>query len=67
MKTLDPQSPYYIDFPGRVRALQAEMGRTGAELLFGRLNGDERPPQRIVLPTRLVPRGSGEIAGEPGP
>jgi LacI family transcriptional regulator len=45
----------------------AEMGRAGAELLFGRLNGDERPPQRIVLPTRLVPRGSGEIAGEAGP
>jgi len=40
----------------------AEMGRAGAELLFGRLAGDERPPQRIVLPTRLVPRGSGEIA-----
>jgi LacI family transcriptional regulator len=41
-----------------------EMGRTGAELLFARLNGDERPPQRIVLPTRLEPRGSGEIAGD---
>ena len=40
----------------------AEMGRAGAELLFGRLAGDERPPQRIVLPTLLVPRGSGEIA-----
>jgi LacI family transcriptional regulator len=45
----------------------AQMGRAGAELLFGRLSGDERPPQRIVLPTELVPRGSGEIAGEPGP
>jgi LacI family transcriptional regulator, galactose operon repressor len=44
-----------------------EMGRTGTELLFGRLAGDERPPQRIVLPTRLVPRGSGEITWEPGP
>jgi LacI family transcriptional regulator len=42
----------------------AEMGRTAAELLFGRLSGDERPPQRIVLPTLLVPRGSGEIAAE---
>lgn len=38
-----------------------EMGRAATELLFGRLAGDERPPQRIVLPTRLVPRGSGEI------
>lgn len=45
----------------------AQMGRAGAELLFGRLSGDERPPQRIVLPTRLVPRGSGEVAREPGP
>lgn len=44
-----------------------EMGRTGAELLFGRLAGDERPPQRIVLPTRLIPRGSGEITWEPEP
>jgi LacI family transcriptional regulator, galactose operon repressor len=43
------------------------MGRAGAELLFARLSGDERPPQRIVLPTELVPRGSGEIAAEPGP
>jgi LacI family transcriptional regulator len=42
----------------------ALMGRTAAELLFGRLSGDERPPQRIVLPTLLVPRGSGEIAAE---
>jgi LacI family transcriptional regulator len=45
----------------------AQMGRVAAELLFGRLSGDERPPHRIVLPTRLVPRGSGEIAGEPRP
>lgn len=45
----------------------AEMGRVGAELLFARLAGDERPPQRIVLPTRLVPRGSGEIPKGSGP
>jgi LacI family transcriptional regulator len=45
----------------------AQMGRAGAELLFTRLSGDEGPPQRIVLPTELVPRGSGEIAAEPGP
>jgi LacI family transcriptional regulator, galactose operon repressor len=45
----------------------AQMGRVATELLFGRLSGDERPPHRIVLPTRLVPRGSGEITGEPGP
>jgi LacI family transcriptional regulator len=30
------------------------------ELLFARITGDRRPTQRVVLPTRLVPRGSGE-------
>ncbi|MFN8519533.1 MAG: LacI family DNA-binding transcriptional regulator [Chloroflexota bacterium] len=38
-----------------------EMGRSGAELLFARMAGDSRPPQRIVIPTRVVARGSGEI------
>lgn len=38
-----------------------ELGRKAAELLFARLSGDERPPQRIVLPTKLVVRGSGEV------
>jgi LacI family transcriptional regulator len=37
------------------------IGRTAAELLFGRLDGDRRPPRHVVLPTRLLPRGSGEI------
>jgi LacI family transcriptional regulator len=37
------------------------LGRTAAELLFARLAGDRRPVQRIVLPTRLVERGSGEL------
>lgn len=40
----------------------AEMGRQAAELLCRRLDGDRSPPQRIVLPTRLVPRGSGELS-----
>jgi LacI family transcriptional regulator len=39
----------------------AELGRAAAELLFSRMAGDARPPQRIVIPTRLVQRGSGEI------
>ena len=39
----------------------AELGRTAAELLFRRLDGDRSPTQRIVLPTHLIPRGSGEI------
>jgi LacI family transcriptional regulator len=37
------------------------MGRRAAELLFARLAGDDRPPQRIVLGTELVVRGSGEV------
>jgi LacI family transcriptional regulator len=40
----------------------AELGRCAARLLLQRLSGDARPPQRIVLPTTLVARGSGEIA-----
>jgi LacI family transcriptional regulator len=38
-----------------------ELGRRAAEILFARLAGDTGPPQRIVLPTRLVARGSGEV------
>jgi len=38
------------------------LGRIAAELLFGRLAGDRSPPRHIVVPTRLVPRGSGEIS-----
>lgn len=39
----------------------AEMGRVAAELLFQRLDGDRGRPQRILLPTTTVLRGSGEI------
>ena len=34
------------------------LGRIAAELLFARIAGDRRPVQRVVLPTRLVVRGS---------
>jgi len=34
----------------------AALGRRAAELLCRRLDGDDRPPQRVVLPTRLVDR-----------
>jgi LacI family transcriptional regulator len=44
-----------------VRHDTAEMGRLAAERLFARLAGDDSPPKRLVLPTVLVPRGSGEI------
>ncbi len=39
----------------------ALIGRTAAELLFARLDGDQSPPRRRVIPTRLLARGSGEI------
>jgi LacI family transcriptional regulator len=39
----------------------AELGRKAAELLAQRLAGDDRPSQRVVLPTTLVARGSGEV------
>ncbi|MBU3062641.1 LacI family transcriptional regulator [Nocardia sp. NEAU-G5] len=39
----------------------AVIGRTAAELLFARLDGDQSPPRRRVVPTRLLVRGSGEI------
>jgi LacI family transcriptional regulator len=39
----------------------ATLGRTAAQLLFARLNGDHSPSQHVVVPTRLVSRGSGEI------
>jgi LacI family transcriptional regulator len=36
------------------------MGALGAEQVLNRLAGETGPARRIVLPTRLVPRGSGE-------
>lgn len=39
----------------------AEMGRQATELLCRRLKGDRSPLARIVLPARLIPRGSGEM------
>ncbi|MER5430898.1 LacI family DNA-binding transcriptional regulator [Streptomyces sp. NPDC002588] len=43
-----------------------QMGRTAAEMLFSRLDGDQSPTRTVTVPTRLIERGSGEItAGEP--
>src|SRR5438552_1836398 len=39
----------------------AALGRTAAELLFARLDGDRSPARHLVLPTRLIARGSGAI------
>src|SRR5262249_30133319 len=38
------------------------IGRAAAELLFGRLDGDDRPARTVIRPTTLIARGSGEIA-----
>jgi LacI family transcriptional regulator len=38
-----------------------ELGRLTAERLFARLDGDAGPTQRLIVPTRLIERGSGEL------
>jgi LacI family transcriptional regulator, galactose operon repressor len=38
------------------------LGHAAAELLFARVQGDQSPPRKVVLPVRLVVRGSGEAA-----
>ena len=44
----------------------SEMGRLAAALLFRRLDGESWEPTVHLVPTRLIPRGSGEIqAAEP--
>jgi LacI family transcriptional regulator len=40
----------------------ADLGREAAGLLVGRLDGDARPPQRMILPTELVVRGVHGVA-----
>ncbi|TCP48610.1 LacI family transcriptional regulator [Tamaricihabitans halophyticus] len=40
----------------------AELGRAAAERLFARMRGDSTPAKQVVLPVRLVPRGSGEVS-----
>ncbi|MEH0935459.1 LacI family DNA-binding transcriptional regulator [Micromonospora psammae] len=39
------------------------MGRLAAELVFRRLDGERWEPTVHVVPTRLIPRGSGETPG----
>ncbi|MGN9909989.1 LacI family DNA-binding transcriptional regulator [Phytohabitans sp. LJ34] len=41
----------------------AAMGRLAASLIFRRLDGERWEPTVHFVPTRLVPRGSGEILG----
>jgi LacI family transcriptional regulator len=37
-----------------------QMGELGADLVVGRLGGSQGPARRVLLPTRLIARGSGE-------
>jgi LacI family transcriptional regulator len=39
----------------------ATLGRTAAELLFRRINGDRSPSHRLAIPPLLISRGSGEV------
>jgi LacI family transcriptional regulator len=43
-----------------VRHDSYQMGAHAAELAFERLSGPDPPPRRIVVPTELIVRGSGE-------
>jgi LacI family transcriptional regulator len=40
----------------------AAIGRRAAEIIFARLEGDTSPPRVDIIATRLIARGSGEIA-----
>jgi LacI family transcriptional regulator len=44
-----------------VRTDPYSIGQIAAELAFARIDGDDRKPQRKVVPAELVMRGSGEI------
>jgi LacI family transcriptional regulator len=44
-----------------VRHDSQDLGRHAAELAFDRLVGGARPPRRVIVPTNIVPRGSGEV------
>jgi LacI family transcriptional regulator len=44
-----------------MRSDPALLGLRAAELAFARLDGDDRPPNQVTIPTELVVRGSGEL------
>jgi LacI family transcriptional regulator len=43
------------------------LGRTAVEQLLARIGGGDSEPATCVIATRLIPRGSGEIAPAPAP
>jgi len=51
--------------PGVTLVLQdiAGIGLAAAHLLFRRIDGDLTPAEKVIIPTTLVTRGSGEIVG----
>ena len=42
----------------------AEVGRCAARLVCERIDGADGPPRQSVIATRIVARGSGEVAAE---
>lgn len=52
---LEPAVSVVSQDPGHI-------GTTAAHLLFGRIDGRAEEPRTVLVPTELVPRGSGEIA-----
>jgi LacI family transcriptional regulator, galactose operon repressor len=46
--------------PSTVSYDAADLGREATRLLVERIEGDDRPPRRVILPTELVLRGVGE-------
>lgn len=38
-----------------------ELGRRAAQLLLDRIAGQDRPPQRVSMPVKIIERGTGEI------
>ncbi|MCL2418491.1 MAG: LacI family transcriptional regulator [Conexibacteraceae bacterium] len=45
-----------------VRTDSYRLGQVAAQLAFGRIDGDDRPPHRVMLPVDLIARGSGEVS-----
>jgi len=39
----------------------AQLGRLATQFLFARIDGDSTPSRTHIVPTRLIPRGTGEI------
>lgn len=56
-----------VDPPLSVVAYDShDLGHRAARLLLERIDGEDEPPRRVVVPTMLVARGSGEIPPEGG-